>query len=298
MAGTAVVRATDGVALANGLKKAERTLTDILGSQDMALRTWKVAFILVKRTPDLQKCSVESIVNGMLMSAQLGLELGMEAHLVPFKDEAVFIPDWKGLVRLAINCGALTRGHADLVYANDTYHYRRTGTGVDFVHERKRFGARAANDTVEEHRKAGCEGVYFIGYTDTLPVVGEMSVDDVEYVRRTYSKQVNGPLWAKRWSAGAMKTVTKQALKLVPMSPKLKEAIELDNRIETGMATGATEDDLRARDAEASLSTQAATARRLESLRDRVETVQDRVEGDAQPEPSEVEAAQAKGWEK
>jgi len=254
--GTAVARSSGddpAKVLATNLKKAEGTLLSFLGSPEGADRAIRVAFVLVRRNPDLQECSVESIVTGMLMSAQLGLELGTEAYLVPFfnKDtkqrEAAFIPDWKGLVRLAIDAGSLIRGHADLVYKNDEYRYERTGDSVLFRHVRERFGARAEQDTVGAHLKAGCQGVYFIGYTadSQLPVVAEMPVSEVEWVRKTYSKQADGPLWTKRWSAGAMKTVTKQALKLVPKSPKskLQQAIELDNRVETGIKSGVLEGD-------------------------------------------------------
>lgn len=241
----ALIKASNAPALVDGLKRAERTLVTFLGTAEMAQRAWKVAYVLVRRTPDLQRCSVESIVSGMLESAQAGLELGTEAYLVPFKNkdtgqlEASFIADWKGLVRLAVREGVLTGGHGDLVYPGDEYLYERTSEGVTFRHVRQRFGARAKQDNLEAHVKAGCQGVYFIGYRPdgAPPVVEELSVSDVEYVRKTYSKQPNSPLWAKRWSAGAIKTATKQAMKLVPRTARLEHVIELDNRHETGIQT-------------------------------------------------------------
>ena len=250
LTGQALVKASDPKQLATAFNAAQKTLVAFLGTPEMAQRAARIAWVLVRRTPDLQKCSVESLVAGMLQSAQFGLELGTEAYLVPFKNretnttEAVFVPDWKGLVRLAIRAGALTSGHGDLVYDGDAYLYRRTAEGVDFYHERKRFGPRAKADNLKAHLDAGCQGVYFLGYPPKGPiVVGEMSVDDVEYVRKTYSKQPDSPLWTKRWSIAAIKTVAKQTLKLVPMSPQLREAIELDNRQETGIKTGVVDGD-------------------------------------------------------
>jgi recombination protein RecT len=248
-----IVLASDGEALSQALKKGQSALRRLMGSPEMAIRAATVVYVLVRRTPDLQKCSVESIVNGMIQSAQLGLELGTEAHLVPFKNrdldtyEAAFIPDWKGLVRLAIRAKAITAGHGDIVYKEDDYVCRRTGESVEFQHDRKRFGPRAKKDTVEEHIKAGCQGVYFIGYRVTgPPVVAELTVSDVEYVRRTYSKMADGKLWTQRWSAGAIKTAAKQALKVVPQSQELTTAIELDNRAETGIESGVLNGDERA----------------------------------------------------
>lgn len=239
MSGQAIVRASDGKTLSAQLQKAEGTLATLFGSRDMAIRAWKVAYVLVRRTPDLQKCSVESIVNGLLQSAQYKLELGVEAYLVPFGTEAQFIPDWKGLVRLAIRAGAITGGHADLVYEGDVFTYRRSGDAVEFFHEPKPFGKRALKDTVDDQRKAGCLGVYFIGYRKTAPpIIATLSLDEVEYVRNTYSKAKNGDLWAKRWSMGAFKTAAKQAMKLATTSPELQEVIEHDNRLETGIETG------------------------------------------------------------
>jgi len=52
-----VVR-VDGRALVAALQKAEKTLITFLGSPEGAQRALKVAFVLVRRTPDLQKCSV------------------------------------------------------------------------------------------------------------------------------------------------------------------------------------------------------------------------------------------------
>ena len=249
-AGTALVPASNSKVLMEALKRNQRGLLSLLGSEDMASRAARVALVLVRRTPDLQECSVESVVNGLLQSAQYGLELGTEAHLVPFYNkelkirEAVFVPDWKGLVRLAIGAGSIVRGHADLVYQGDEFAYERTEAGVLFRHVRQRFGTRAKTDTVDAHVKAGCQGVYFIGYAaDAPPVVAMMPVDEVEYVRKTYSKQADGPLWSKRWSAAACKTVTKQGLKLVRMTPKLQQVIELDNRQETGIKSGVLDED-------------------------------------------------------
>jgi phage RecT family recombinase len=241
---TKIIRASDGQALADRLKKSQNTLQSLLGSKEMAIRAWRVAYVLVRRNPELQKCSVESVVDGMLQSAQLDLELGTEAYLVPFKGTAVFIPDWKGLVRLAIRAGAITSGHAALVYEGDEYRYRRTGVSVEFYHERSQMGTNVAPDTVEAHRTAGCRGTYFIGYTPSgPPIVAEASVDEIEYVRTTYSKEPKGLLWGKRWSVGAYKTVTKQGLKLVAQSPDLQKAIELDNRFETGIQTAVLDGD-------------------------------------------------------
>lgn len=247
---TKIVLASDTTALASDLRRAEPTLTAFLGSQELARRAWRVAYVLVRRTPDLQKCSLPSILDGVLQAAQFGLELGTEAYLVPFRSkvtgthEAVFIPDWKGLLRLAIGVGSLTGGHGDLVYADDEYVNRRIGDTVEFTHSRKRFGARAKVDSVEEHVKASCQGVYFIGYRPSgPPVVEELSVDEVEYVRKTYSRASGGDLWTKRWSAAAIKTVCKQALKLVRMTPVLQRAIELDNRFETGIQTAVLDED-------------------------------------------------------
>lgn len=242
--GTDIVKAADSDKLAVAFKKAHGTLVAFLGTPEMAHRAARVAWVLIRRTPDLQKCSIESIVAGMLQSAQYKLELGTEAYLVPFGAEAQFIPDWKGLVRLGIRAGAITAGHADLVYDKDKFVYRRSGEAVEFFHEPQPFGQRSAQDTVEAHRKAGCVGVYFIGYrAGAPPIVQPMSVDEVEYVRATYSKAPNGDLWKKRWSMGAFKTATKQGMKLAATSKELLEVIELDNRQETRIKTGVLDGD-------------------------------------------------------
>ncbi len=247
--------------LYGALQKAGKALQRLLGTEDMAKRAITVAFVLVRRTPELQRCTIESIVTGMLQSAELGLELGTQAYLVPRnvkvqrngKDEwewqASFQADWKGLVDLAIKVGSITSAHGDLVYPNDTFYSRRTEHGVEFMHERERFGKRAEQDTYEAHLAAGCQGAYFIAHTsEGPPIVQIMSIEEIHYVWQTYSQKSRdggpNPMWGKRWSRAAIKTVAHQALKLVRKTEKLTKAIELDHRAESGIVSGVVEEDV------------------------------------------------------
>src|SRR3972149_1988155 len=52
-------------------------------------RLARVALTLVRTTPGLLECTPNSILAGVMMSAQLGLELGLigHAYLVPFNNK-------------------------------------------------------------------------------------------------------------------------------------------------------------------------------------------------------------------
>ena len=72
----------------------------------------------LEQRPDLAKCRPETVLVGLLECRKLGLELGSEYHLVPFKDIATGIVDYKGEVKLIGNAGGTV--YADIVYADDT----------------------------------------------------------------------------------------------------------------------------------------------------------------------------------
>lgn len=78
----------------------------------------------VRNSPALSKCSLGSLQQCAMMSAQTGLlvdgVLG-QAYLVPFGGDAVFMPGYKGLLKLARNSGVVQRVEAHIVYHGDEF---------------------------------------------------------------------------------------------------------------------------------------------------------------------------------
>src|SRR4029077_20588572 len=69
----------------------------------------------------------------------------------------------------------------------------------------------------------------------TLPKGGStfdvMSIDEIELIRKRSASPDKGP-WATDWAEMAKKTVFKRLAKGLPLSPKTRDAIEIDNTYE------------------------------------------------------------------
>lgn len=71
--------------------------------------------------------SPESFLSAVLMSCRMGLEIGIDAHLVPFQDyrtkklEVQCIPDYRGLMKIVRNSGEISDITCHLVYEKDLF---------------------------------------------------------------------------------------------------------------------------------------------------------------------------------
>src|SRR5690606_28083055 len=94
-------------------------------------RMLRIAMTVVRQTPDLQKCTVPSVLGALMQAAQLGLEPGILGHcyLVPFRNgrtgqhEVQFIIGYKGLIDLARRSGNIQSIAAHPVYENDLFEF-------------------------------------------------------------------------------------------------------------------------------------------------------------------------------
>lgn len=80
----------------------------------------RFALLDYSQSPQLQRCTPESIYLALLACAQLGLEPGrlrQQAFIVPYKAEAQFQMGWRGYVALAKRAGITLRGQP--VFRND-----------------------------------------------------------------------------------------------------------------------------------------------------------------------------------
>lgn len=117
----------------------------------------RLVYTEMRKTPDLLKCTPESVIGGMLTGAALGLEIGGalgEAYLIPFNTkgydpvtkrdvkrmEAEFVPGYKGLAKLFWQHPLAARLSAEYVCENDEFNYDK---GLKpFLHHRAASGDR------------------------------------------------------------------------------------------------------------------------------------------------------------
>jgi recombination protein RecT len=86
-------------------------------------RFLRVAYQIINKSPKLRGCTPLSLINGIVEGSMLGLEFGRTCHLIPFGKEAVFDPDYKGLIELGYRSGKIKLWRLKPVYSNDYFEY-------------------------------------------------------------------------------------------------------------------------------------------------------------------------------
>lgn len=177
------------------------------------------------RNPKLMQCNRDTFFRCLLDLSAMGLEPdGRQAHLIPRKNktgglDCTLIIDYKGIKEMLYRNGDIVDEHSDVVGDLDLFEYEY-GTNKHLTHR------------PNTHNRGKIFCVYsFI----TLPRGGNtfdvMSSEEIETVRKRSSSPDNGP-WLSDWSEMAKKTVFKRLAKGLPLSPKTRDAIELDNTYE------------------------------------------------------------------
>jgi recombination protein RecT len=236
-------------------------LESLLPGKHAVARFQRMAQFAVLRDQKLLECTKKSLLLALLWCAQKDLEPGVEdgCWLIPFKGKVTPIPAYKGLVAKAINGGSATSVDPVAVYENDDFFYCY-GLEPDLRHTPPKLGTP----------RGELIGAYV---TITLPN-GEkkfrvMDREQIEKIRNSGAAwrvaPDSGP-WHDWEEAMFLKTIIKQGLKTVPMSPDLRDLLNDDNMIEVGSGVGAllasagTEvpDELKGPDEEAAKETAAA----------------------------------------
>jgi recombination protein RecT len=172
-----------------------------------------------------------SVRLAMLNVASTGLTLNPAhayAYLVPRDGSIVLDISFKGLIKIATDCGAILWARADVVYAQDEFTYNGP--------------AAAPGHKADVFKKDRGElvGAYCIAKTREGDILCEvMPLVDIEKIRGAsdyYKKKQAGP-WVEFFVQMVKKSVIKRAAKTWPYtgrSGKLFEAIELAGESEGG----------------------------------------------------------------
>jgi recombination protein RecT len=169
-----------------------------------------------------------SFVNSIMHASKLGLEPGIDAHLVPYENkrqgtvEIQCIPDYRGLLKLARNSGDITSVSVQIVYEHDHFELS-LGLVETLTHKPKLDGPRG--DPVLVYGVAR--------FKDGSHHVEWMSVQDINTIRdgsRGYQNAVryksDNP-WISSWEEMARKTLVRRMCKYLPRSIELQNAERL-----------------------------------------------------------------------
>jgi recombination protein RecT len=220
-------------------KRKPNELRDLIEGPDFRLQLLKalpnamsperfvrITVTSMMRNPKLMQCSRETFFRCLLDLSAMGLEPdGRQAHLIPRKNkhtnaiDCTLIIDYKGIKELLYRNGDIVDEHSDVVGDLDAFEYE--------------FGSNKHLRHVPHTRDRG--KLYCAYSFITLPKGGTafdvMSTEEIETVRRR-SANPDGDPWTKDWSEMAKKTVFKRLAKSLPLSPKTRDAIEMDNTYE------------------------------------------------------------------
>lgn len=198
-----------------------KKLITFAGDKEKADRMMASVAHLAATNPAVMSCSPQTLGNCLIQAAQMGLQIGPagEATILPFKRSATLVPMYQGLLKLAYNSGHVRSIAANVVREGDLFEYedgtRKHLKHVPLMDEDERGDIICAWAVIETQ------------YGTNITVKSKKFIDGIR--SRSPSAGASHSPWKSDYESMAVKTVLKQALKLVPKSAQLARAIELDN---------------------------------------------------------------------
>lgn len=220
------------------LEQARPQLERVLPKHLTPERMMALARLAASRTPLLFQCDPLTVVQSVMRVSQLGLDIGTTAHLVPFKNgktgkyECQAIPDYKGLVDLAIRSGKVVQVDTRVVYEGEEYEVEY-GLDPKLIHRPR--------PTPEQ----GAAGAVVAAYAVAVMVGGSRKFEwlwrkDIDKVRASSRAKDSGP-WVNWFEEMCKKTAMKRLYKTLPQTKEMLAASEMDDRAETGHVGTANE---------------------------------------------------------
>jgi recombination protein RecT len=185
----------------------EKVLPHSLGAKAF-IQSAKNAF---RHNPDLLNLEKHSLKRSIMSAAILGLRLDPtigEAYIVPFKQNATFIPGYKGYIKLAYQKGI--KVHACAVYENDEFHVAYgTNPSVHHIPALKDRGALTHTYAIAEER----------GYKDIVQV---LTKDDINMRKPKFKSS----FWNNHYDAMAKKSAIRAIAPNLPLSVQIANSID------------------------------------------------------------------------
>jgi recombination protein RecT len=228
---TAVTKAAPVAELRRALAQREEFFRSLLPTGYEPQRLITGALMAVGKNPDLMKCSPGSVALACAAIAQMGLDIGLTAHLVPFGQSCTPVVDYKGFIELMCQAGA-RKVEAYSVREGDEFAYER-GTNEHLRH---------------------------VPVTSTGPITHAYAIVTLRYGVQQFEVMTAAEIDSIRleksrsWKKGALtdwyarKTVIRRVAKYVPKTARLQAALAGDEQdVPEGEAVEASDAELEAR---------------------------------------------------
>lgn len=210
------------------IEKSKTRITQALPKHLSADRLINVALFSIRSTPGLLACDQGSLVNAVIQSSQLGLEIGgplQQCYLVPYGKTAQLVLGYRGLMILARRSGEVLSIDVDVVYAKDGWTYNKTDKGSVFTHNP--CEDEDAGELVRAYAVARMRGL-------DQPIVCVMPKRDIEKIRKR-SPMGNTGAWVSDTAEMWKKSCIRRLCKILPASPELAKAVTFDERADIGL---------------------------------------------------------------
>ena len=187
-------------------------------------RLARISQTAIRMNPKLGLCNFQSLLASIMISAQLGVELNTplgEAYLIPYGKEAQFQMGYKGLLKLAHNCGQYKQITTNAVDEADEFSYAY-GLNPDLKH-------------IPADKPSGKIIKYYAIYhlTNGGFDFKVWSHEKAEAHGKAYSKSYSNGPWKTNFDQMAMKSVLIDLLRMAPKSIELAKATASDNQMFT-----------------------------------------------------------------
>lgn len=212
--------------------KFKHELARIVGDAVGADRVARMVITSIARNPALAECTPKSVLTSVYQAVQLGLTLdGRHAHLVPFRDGdkkvCTLVPDYKGLIQLALKSKIVTAITLETVCENDDFQWDRGVITRHTVDWRSPRGEAYAWYAIAKMAGGGEACV-------VLPR------EEVEAIRARAKKGPKQSPWDTDFNEMAKKTCFKRLAKVLPLTPEFAEAERMENDEPTDVTPKAT----------------------------------------------------------
>lgn len=205
-------------------------------------RMISVAMNCIRKTPKLLGCNPPSLFSAIREAAAYGWELGGvmgHAYLVPYGDECVMIPGYKGLIDLARRTGTVSTIQMEVVHEGDCFEYE--------LGDKPRIN-HIPNDADKQRDSKPITHVYARvtlrdgGVQRSVWTTARIEAHKVKYSQgwkwaESGDKPKGGGKkdspWHLHWPVQAKKTVLKDMFGrgLIPLSAELRDMVAREDRI-------------------------------------------------------------------
>jgi phage RecT family recombinase len=230
MANSTQIAVRDADIVASLDKWGENNIVDLF--QGRSFQAWKQdAALAIIENNDLRACMTSekgrlSLVRALQRSATSGLSLNPqkgESALVPINGEVNFWPMKNGIIKTALETGALEYVEANTIYSGDTFSIKKTARGDDY-------------DFSPSLKDRGFPAAYFAVAVlkSGRSVVEYWDKQQVEDHKKKYGKGLTNPksAWNNNFDGMAEKTVLKALLAGLHLPSAVARLIEMDNAVE------------------------------------------------------------------